>query len=184
LPPLVVAAEEREPCPWTHLLQLAIEVVVDHASELGVVSDAPELVPEANPLEREKTGLRSIARYLCAPARSGVLLTRSDVSAAAEQASTPRGFGSRVQMVGNLLVNAAEYGTIPDMAESFAKKLSARAESYRRLAGQPVWSSARAWAERAETAADVFRQLAAAAENLQAGEGVLAAGDDDQAARQ
>jgi hypothetical protein len=165
-----VAAEEHEPCPWSHLLQLAIEVVIDHASELEIRADDPELEPEGNPLERDKTGLRSVARYLCAPARSGVLLTRSDIAALSERASMPRGFGSRVQMVGNLLINAAEYGTASDMAGAVAGKLTERAERYRRMAEEPAWASARVWAARADAAADVCRQLGAAARELAPGQ--------------
>ncbi len=130
-------ALEGEADFFSVLAGLAVELAFEHRRALGNGrgSDAEEEFPLAwsgtlaSPdlsrgqpgglqetgalsLDDPRTGLKEIAAYLLAPARSGLYLSRDDISRLARDRGLPRGFGGRRQMLVNLLRTAADYGEL------------------------------------------------------------------------
>ena len=100
---------------------------------------APQIsLPEPpNVLADEKAGLREIGSFLMTPVYTGLLLTRDDLSRLGRQFRLPRGFGSREQMMTNLLRSAAQYDQIPHLMSALTVLL---AESQMRYdAWQAEW---------------------------------------------
>lgn len=99
----------RERCPDTPTLQL----LEDEPS-------GPDLLDDPH------TGLRRIAEHLLTPARSGVFLTRADIAALGRERALPRGFGSRLLMLDNLLHTAVDYGQLAALLANLDVLLRAR----------------------------------------------------------
>jgi TorA maturation chaperone TorD len=97
---------------YSEVVTMAVFVASDHRRELGsaLAIASPDQGPDpAEMLARAKTSIRDIAEYLLAPSRSGSWISRADLQSLGRGLDVPRGFGSRVQLLSNLLRNAAEY---------------------------------------------------------------------------
>ncbi len=160
LPGFVVAAQAQPQGPWRTVIELAFSLVVDHRAALGGQAQTRQWPEAENVLDDDKTGTRRIARLLCAPAFSGVFLTRRDLTVLGRAADVPRGFGSRVQMLGNLLLNAAEYGEATEVLERLDQLWAARIDAYATLAANPAWKPhAEAWHARAVQTRKLLAQM-------------------------
>ena len=127
LPVLVVASEELARVFWPGVLRAVLELAADHRRSMSRPrGGGPRLVELGDWLADERTGLRRIAEHLLCPAESGVFLTRADVEALARGRELPRGFGSRVIMLENLLRGAAELDGLPALIEDLDVLLARR----------------------------------------------------------
>lgn len=162
LPGFRVAVLAQAHGPWHAVVELALELVAEHRSSLPGEATAPSFIEAPELLDDDKTGTRRIARFLCTPAYCGLFLSRDDLTVLGREADVPRGFGSRVQMLGNLLLNAGEYGEAGGMVERLETLWRARLDAYASLAQEPVWAvPAQAWRQRAEDALEMLGRMRA-----------------------
>lgn len=111
LPALAFALRGHGQPLFREVAALALELALDHRRDLiegeqeldFELPDPPEL------LDDPKTGLRDIAEFLLVPAYTGIFLSRSGIRALSRKERLPAGFGSRKNMLSNLLRSAANY---------------------------------------------------------------------------
>lgn len=109
LPPLVLTIRQQENAFYTALANLVFSLSISHP-DLADKSDMGFSLPEPpDILSDDNAGLKEIITHFLTPAYSGFYLGRDDVSRLARRRSLPRGFGSRRQMLQNLLRSAANY---------------------------------------------------------------------------
>lgn len=168
LPVLVAAIEhERATRLWPRVLGELLEFAALHRAALpswpGTIVE-PTTGPAADWLDDRDTNLRRIAEYLLCPAYSGVFLTRADVAALGRKRELPRGFGSRVLTLDNLLHSAIDYGQLAVLLDDLDALLLARAGTLERYAAQlNLARHVRAWlATLARTRALLATMIAAA----------------------
>jgi TorA maturation chaperone TorD len=127
LPALVVASASLEGEFWPRVLGEVLELCAEHRARLArPVGPAPRLGREQALLADARTGLRQIAEHLLTPAHSGVCLTRTDIARLGRGRELPRGFGSRLIMLDNLLRSAVDYDQLPALLEDVDTLLRAR----------------------------------------------------------
>lgn len=120
LPPFVAAVEVLRDPFYGRLAELTGELVRDHGTELeeeGVLSISPVAAGEMKEPSGEETRGKpqEIAGILLSPVRSGVFLSRSEISNWARAADVPRGFGSRRDMLERLWESGHRYGNQGDV---------------------------------------------------------------------
>ena len=118
--PLATAVSAQQEPLYSQITELAVQLVHDHATDLAQQQLSIPLSSYALPtppdiLAQEKTGLRRIARYLTIPPYSGLFLSRDHIGRLARQLDLPRGFGSREQLLENLLQTAVQYDLLPQL---------------------------------------------------------------------
>jgi TorA maturation chaperone TorD len=114
LVPLVIAIEQTRDTFYSQVAHLALELAADHYAGLATREQLQAELPQVarqreNVLENPRTGLREITRHLLTPHQTGLYLGRNDVRRLARFFNLPPGFGSREQMLLNLLRAAAQY---------------------------------------------------------------------------
>jgi TorA maturation chaperone TorD len=131
LPALVCAVE---PGFWATILHETLALIAEHRAALpGPIT--PVHMPEAGDLLADpSTGLRQIAEHLLTPAASGMFATRTDIAAWGRQQQLPRGFGSRLLMLDNLLRSAVEYGQLGSLIAALDDHLAQRDHALAQLA--------------------------------------------------
>lgn len=134
LPALVVAAEGLDGRFWPRVLNATLELCAEHRLALPHPRGSAPDLDATNPLADEHTGLRQIAEHLLAPAASGLFLSRDDIARLGRMYELPRGFGSRVIMLDNLLRSAVEHQRMPDLLGSLDAMLVERDGALARLA--------------------------------------------------
>lgn len=134
LPALVVAGEALEGMqPWPAVLRASLELCAEQRLGLAPPRRAVELPSFEDPLA-SSSGLRQIAEFLACPAASGVFVSHFDLTTLARTLALPRGFGSRVLELDNLLRSAVEHARMPDMLDALAALWRARAVALDRVA--------------------------------------------------
>jgi TorA maturation chaperone TorD len=111
LPALVFALRDHGEPFFYEVSVLALELAEDHRRDLAD-TDATTVfeLPEApDLLDDPKTGLRDIAEFLLVPAYTGFFLSRNAIRTLSHKERLPAGFGSRKNMLSNLLRSAAHY---------------------------------------------------------------------------
>jgi TorA maturation chaperone TorD len=155
LPAFVLAIRQQGDVFHRNLANLTIEMVLHHREDLGNDLLATEtrfsLPPAPDILADEKTSLKDIAAYLVIPAYSGLYWSRADITRLARSQSLPRGFGSRQQMLTNLLRSAADYDQFPALLEEIRALVAMWMQSYQILADSRGEPFAKIWLERLET---------------------------------
>jgi TorA maturation chaperone TorD len=139
LPGLTQAIRQQGAAFYTALADLTLELAGEHRAGLagGASAASPgfELPPAPDVLANEKTGLKEIASFLLSPAYSGMYLSREDISRLASRLGVPRGFGSREQMLTNLLRTAADYEGLPPLVEGLYSLAEDWTGFYKALSG-------------------------------------------------
>lgn len=125
LPPLAVAVR-RCGRPWpTALVDQIEELLLFHA---GAALPAPRttwaLAPLPELLGDPEVSLRRIAAVLTTPARAGAFLSRADLGAIGRRLGLPRGFGSRVDLLENLLAAAGRFQAVEPLLHAIAAVVS------------------------------------------------------------
>ncbi len=123
LPPFVIALRRSGDAFYGQLGDLTLALTVDHANEFSEQAESKEnknVMPQAGDaptdlLNNERTGLKEIAHFLITPPHSGVYLSRDTIARLARAHSLPRGFGSRQQILLNLLRTAVSYDLLTDV---------------------------------------------------------------------
>lgn len=173
--PLTQAIRQQGHAFYTALADLTLAMVVAHRGELTddlpvgqtefTLTSAPDL------LDNQKTGLKEIAGYLLLPAYSGIFLSRKDIEHLARRHNLPRGFGSRLQMLTNLLRAAANYDALSALLDDLSTLLEGWRSFYSDYleAVQPIAAINAVWLQRIEMTQEVIGrvQQAALAEQAQ-----------------
>ena len=157
--PAFVCAAEQQPFPfYAALSRLTLDVVLDHRAALDDEGDEhagrSERVAPAPPpdlLDEASTGLKDIAEYLATPPRSGFFLSRRDISELGRAERLPRGFGSRVQTLANLLRAAAEFDRMEALLDALGKRVGTWEQFYLELHNndlESVRTVSQTWLER------------------------------------
>ncbi len=135
LPALLAAAQELASAGyWARMLGETLTLVAEHRARLPGPVVATVLASAGDLLADERTGLRRIAEHLLTPAASGVFLSRTDIAALGRARELPRGFGSRVLMLDNLLRSAVEYGELAPLLAALDEGLVRRDHSLAAIA--------------------------------------------------
>ncbi|HVI00672.1 MAG TPA: molecular chaperone TorD family protein [Enhygromyxa sp.] len=126
LPALVSAISISHSEFWAAIASETLAITAEHRLALPSPITPVALLDVGDPLADPHTGLRQIAEHLLTPAASGVFVSRSDIAAWARQQQLPRGFGSRLLMLDNLLRSAVEYGQLPSLLAALDEALARR----------------------------------------------------------
>lgn len=140
LPALVAANADARAGFWPNVLRETLDVCAVHRNTLR--ERAPELrapkLPEApeHLLDDPHTDLRRIAEHLLAPTLCGALIRRSDIAGLGRTHALPRGFGSRLVMLDNLLRTAVDHGALAVLLADLDSLLAARDQALNDLAAE------------------------------------------------
>lgn len=135
LPPLVVAIQQHDDRFFAELAQLTLLLVADHYAALQPeTAVAMPLPAPPNLLADDKTSLRDVADYLATPLHSGLLLGRFGVGQLAQRLELPRGFGSRDQLLLNLMRAAVQYEGFGKLGGLLAETAVAWQQAYAQIA--------------------------------------------------
>lgn len=117
-------------------------------------------------LDDPKTGLRDIAEYLLVPADAGIYLSRASIRALSRTKNLPAGFGTRANMLSNLLRSAADYGGLDHVTAGLLAHVDDTRQAWRAFADElpdvtgPI---AEAWSSRLDDTEELLRAVRAAA---------------------
>lgn len=126
LPALVVAGDALEGMsPWPAVLRASLELCAEQRLGLAAPRRIVALPSFEDPLT-SSAGLRQIAEFLACPAASGVFVSHFDITGLARPLALPRGFGSRVLELDNLLRSAVELERMPELLDAMAALWRAR----------------------------------------------------------
>lgn len=138
--PVCCLAVEREPSAHPFYRAMARNTrqrLLESASEL-----LPRVRDEADPPEEDEDGMgmSRVVRYLLAPARSGLFLSRAKLGQVARAAGMGLSFGSRFDVARQLFQTAGENGKVGTVLDLLEGDLSAWEASYRAWTGDhPQW---------------------------------------------
>jgi TorA maturation chaperone TorD len=137
--PICCLAVEREPSahPFYRAVAAATRrrLMEDIPESVSQTSEPEESAPQSTDPEEEEVGLSHIVRFLLAPARSGLFLSRARLGQLARAAGMRLPFGSRFDVARMLYQMAGEGGKVGTVLDLLGAELA-------------VWEAAyRAWAE-------------------------------------
>lgn len=162
LPSFVLAVRKQGHAFFTALADLTLALIADHAADLGWLNIAQVELPTAPTLlQNDKTSLKDISRFLTTPAYCGIYLGREEVARLARQLKLPRGFGSRSQMLSNLMKTAVQYEQLPIVITKIQEMLADEQQHYDDMAETypPIAFYAKQWEERAGETAVLLSQM-------------------------
>jgi hypothetical protein len=144
LSPLTIALSYSDQSFFGTLAELTQKLVYDHllsinhrkAANLLSDSDDAKLVESPDILRNNETNLKQIANFLVTPPYCGLYLGRSTIAVLARECQLPRGFGSRQQMLSNLLHSAAQYDLVPNLLEGLATHTNSWGKKYEEQIGE------------------------------------------------
>jgi TorA maturation chaperone TorD len=164
--PLLAAVRAAHAPLFSAAMEIAVQIAADHRRELGGHSEmaGPAEGPNAAEiLENPRTSVRDIAEFLLAPSRSGCWISRADIQRLGRGSDVPRGFGSRAQLLSNLLRNAAEYELAEDLLGQIDALLVKQAQSYTSIAEElGLAAFAAPWLERISATREMIGAMAEA----------------------
>jgi TorA maturation chaperone TorD len=133
LPGLVLALRDHGQPLFHELGQLTLELARDHRRALMSDVEPPAFTLPEPPelLDNPKTGLRDIAEFLLVPAYTGVFLSRSGIRSLSHKEQLPAGFGSRKNMLSNLLRSAANYDGMQQVTGALIELVSDTRDAWR-----------------------------------------------------
>lgn len=128
--PFTVAVHQHNEPFFSTCAALLWELICEHAAEKWPAFDLPT-PPDV--LTDKNTTTRDIVRVLIRPSFSGWFLTRHDITQLSRQLNVPHGFGSRSQMLSNLLRAAGQYNAMPDLLTNLLGRVDEWESAYRAL---------------------------------------------------
>jgi putative dimethyl sulfoxide reductase chaperone len=178
LPAFVIALQQAGQPFYTALATLTLDFAADHATTVGatlvvapdavahdaVGHDRPSGQAQGLPLQDAKTGLKDIARYLIMPPHSGLYLSREAIGNLARAHNLPRGFGSRQQVLSNLLYTAVQYDSLSEVLAGLQTILGSWQLGYAKIKGLAphLTPFLTPWQERLAQTAVLLQQVQAA----------------------
>ncbi len=161
LPPFVLAVQAQDNAFYSTLAELVQAFVADHAANADMPANRNVLPDPPFLLGSNKTGLKNIADYLTTPAYSGFFLSRDHISRIAREHQLPRGFGSRTQMLANLMKTAVQYDLFPSLINTLQNTATAFAEQYRQMVqSHPLQETQTTpWQDRCLTTVQLLEQI-------------------------
>lgn len=163
--PLVIGVRQQSSPFYRAVADLTLDLAHSHTADLGQspAETAPPFALPAPPplLEDRYTGLSQIARYLTTPPYSGVFLSRDDVADLARRQQLPRGFGSRHQMLTNLMRSAVQYDAFPNLLQLLHERVAGWESEYTSYAGDLPQAApfAEPWQERTAVTTHLLAQI-------------------------
>jgi len=167
MPPLLAALGGQTPTVFTHAIELAVGVAMQHRAEDAALPRVVAKIDDHDDsealLDRPGTSLSTVASILSTPARCGVYLARDDMRALARRCELPRGFGPRQGMLERLLRGAAEYESIPRLCHQLDQVWVERDGVYASLLEEPgLGVHVPAWRRRVAATRRMLARLSAA----------------------
>ncbi|HEX6383927.1 MAG TPA: molecular chaperone TorD family protein [Anaerolineae bacterium] len=162
LPPLVLATRQQSHPFYTALADLTVEFIHAHYAAIPPAVEIDfQLATPPTLLDDDATGLKEIAAYLATPPYSGVYLSRDDIGRLARRQRLPRGFGSRQQILANLMRAAVQYEVLPSLLADLQAVVGSWLAGYNDLAASfPKLSPiATVWQARAGGTARMVSQM-------------------------
>lgn len=165
--PFTMAVFAQQDALYAEVMRLlTTELIHEHAlsleKQLSTIPIGTLALPSPpNILDQEKTGLRRIARYLTTPPYSGIFFSRDDIGALARQLDLPRGFGSREQMLENLLQTAVQYDLLSDLLNLLHSTLQHWHDTLHPYSAK-FPNQITPWLQRLQTSQKMLQQIAAA----------------------
>jgi TorA maturation chaperone TorD len=135
--PCLLAVQAQSDAFFGEVVHLTQGLVLEHFETLleTAVSPPPSFLPPTkNILADDKTGFKEITHYLLLPAFSGIYLSRGNIGQLARQFKLPRGFGSREQMLVNLLRTAVQYEALTTLLTALQETCQDWQADYQQLA--------------------------------------------------
>ncbi len=136
LAPCAVAIGRHDHPFFAELATITVALVAAHHGMLTAEQGTPVAWQLPTPpvlLADPKSSLHDIATFLVTPAYSGLFLSRYIINQLGRQQRLPRGFGSRAQMVTNLLRTAAQYEALPALLATLRTELLRWQKDYQAL---------------------------------------------------
>jgi len=129
-------AVSRDAYPFfARTCEVALELVLDQRRKIsdkpvpgGVLGPLPSEI-----LEKASTGVIDIAHFLTTTAKSGLVLTRAEITRIGREEGLPRGFGDRSMMLANLLRAAAAYDQLGNVLGKISNMVTEWVTYYRDL---------------------------------------------------
>jgi hypothetical protein len=117
LPSLVHATRREMALEYADILDTVLGMVIElrRLEPPGFTPIAAEEIPDT--LSDERAGVSDIARHLCTHAWTGLFVGRETIGRWARTVQSPRGFGGRALMLGNLLRSAASYDALEPLLD-------------------------------------------------------------------
>ena len=162
LPSFVLAVSKQGSAFYTALSELTWSLVADHADEIGSLDTMKIQLPNVpDLLQNDKTSLKDISEFLTMPVYCGIYLGREEVAQLARRLELPRGFGSRSQMLTNLLKTAVQYDQLPLVITKIQDLLADERKRYIGLANDypQIAFYATRWEERTGETAVLLSQM-------------------------
>lgn len=116
LPALTITLQNSGNELYKQVCQLTLALIADQYAESS--PSAPitfQLPTPPDLLNDDKAGLKDFAEQFTTPPFSGLVITRKTISDLGRTLRLPRGFGSRTQMLSNLLQTAVQYDNFPSL---------------------------------------------------------------------
>lgn len=141
LVPFIVAVQRHDDAFFAEVATMTLALVAEHYQALKSDSKSDggnpqndvgastvnlldlQLPPAPTLVADPKTSLHDIAAFLTTPAYSGLYLSRYIINQLGRQQRLPRGFGSREQMLTNLLRTAAQYDVVPLLVHALQSEI-------------------------------------------------------------
>jgi hypothetical protein len=167
LPALTEAIRSQDDSFYSLMAGLVQDIVHDHAAGLLPGTSPPKFLPQPPPLLKERsTRLQDIAAYLADPAISGIYLSRNDMAALARSCRLPSGFGTRQQLLENLLRAAAQYDAMSELLATIDAVAVGWERSYRSAFAPPLDAFTRPWRRNVSATRALLKELGTAAQNV------------------
>lgn len=147
----------------TALAEAVEELLLMHRGGLAGAPRPVELPDAPALLDDESTGLREIGEWLSTPALCGAFLTREDIKRLGRGVDVPRGFGSRAQILINLLRSAASYDAFRELLGGLDVELGAHVEALAAPRYEGVAELVAPWRRRVEETRATLRKVERAA---------------------
>lgn len=143
--PCATAIQQQGESFYAHIATITVSLLGDHYATVHasigteVAATSWRLPPAPTLLTDPKTTLKDIANFLATPVYSGFFCSRHFINRLGRAERLPRGFGSREQMLTNLLRTAAQYEKLPELLHAMQTELATWQQQYQTYSSeQPV----------------------------------------------
>ncbi|MCB0064297.1 MAG: molecular chaperone TorD family protein [Caldilineaceae bacterium] len=167
--PCVTAIQRHEDPFFAYVATVTAELTAAHYAALVAV--VPTETPVARPvwalpapptlLQDARTSLKDIAHFLITPVYSGIFLSRASINRLGRTQRLPRGFGSREQMLTNLLRTAAQYELLSALLGDLVQEFHLWQQTYQNVltANAHLAEFVKPWLTRAGATVELLAEM-------------------------